>query len=108
MFQVRVRNAMPSPVYERFVEAMRKEMQILCIYDGHVREVWPVMVGQTEGEEKALVFQTGGGSNQRLPAKGAWKCFQLSKVRNIKFRTRRSQPSDEHRQVAHQGGHARH
>ena len=100
---------MPSPVYERFVEAMREEMQILCTYDGHMREVWPVMVGNTEGEEKALVYQTGGTSNQRLPAKGAWKCFRLAGVRNIRFRTRSSGTANrDHRERLHEGGQARH
>ncbi|MGE0240666.1 MAG: hypothetical protein AB7S59_18255 [Parvibaculaceae bacterium] len=67
-----------SPTYRLFARAMKAGQQVLCLYDGHARQVSPVILGHSKGEEKVLVFQTAGGSSgSRLPA---WKCFFVAKV----------------------------
>jgi hypothetical protein len=45
-----------------------------------------LIVGRKAGEQRALVFQFGGRSSQRLPPGGDWKCFVLSKVCGAKLR----------------------
>jgi hypothetical protein len=73
-----------SAVYELFIEAMRSGKQVVCFYDGHAREICPVILGHTDGEEKALVYQFAGASSKsRVPD---WKCFVLAKVSKVRLR----------------------
>lgn len=76
----------PSAVYQLFARAMAEGQQILCSYNGHRRELCPVILGHTRGEEKALTFQFGGESDKGLPPSGEWRCLFLSKVRNVTVR----------------------
>jgi hypothetical protein len=77
---------MSSSTYERFAQAMRARQQILCVYDGYARELCPVILGHTKGEEKALVYQFAGESSRQLPPEGDWKCLTLSKVHDVQLR----------------------
>ena len=72
-----------TPVYDLFYRAMRDRKQIFCVYDGYPRELCPVILGHSEGEEKALVYQFGGRTKSRLPE---WKCLSLSKVSDVQLR----------------------
>ncbi|HVT54621.1 MAG TPA: hypothetical protein VHD34_01040 [Xanthobacteraceae bacterium] len=76
---------MPSATYELFEQAMRAHKSIVCIYGDLVREISPVILGHSDGEEKALTFQHGGQSRSHLPAKGEWRCLFLSKVSQAKL-----------------------
>ena len=72
---------MPSATYLLFAEAMQNFKQILCVYDGHARELCPVILGHTDGEEAALTYQFGGSASKKgLPPGGQWKCLRLAKV----------------------------
>jgi hypothetical protein len=77
---------MPSPAYQLFEQAMTSRKQVLCSYDGRLRELCPVILGHTNGQEVALVYQFGGQSKSGLPPRGQWKCLSLSKVSNILLR----------------------
>jgi hypothetical protein len=70
---------MPSPTYRLFAQAMAERKQILCRYDGHPRELCPIILGHSQGQEKALTFQFGGGSSKGLPPGGQWRCLFLAK-----------------------------
>jgi hypothetical protein len=75
---------MPSAVQALLLQAMREERPVACTYQGHAREICPVMLGRTGLEEKVLVFQFGGSTSEgRIPAPGKWKCFRLSEVRDL-------------------------
>ncbi len=63
---------------------MRK--QIFCPYDGYPRKLCPIILGYSQGQEKALTFQFGGESKSGLPPGGQWRCLWLSKVGNIQLR----------------------
>ena len=71
---------MPSATYNLFREAILQEKQVICSYNGEYREVCPVILGRTRGEEKALTFQVGGGSRSGLPpgANGAVSLWHVS------------------------------
>jgi uncharacterized protein (DUF4415 family) len=73
----------PSSAYKLFEQAMRSRKQVLCTYDGLPRELCSVILGHTDGQEVALVYQFAGQSNSRLPQ---WKCLRLSKVSNVQLR----------------------
>src|SRR5688572_23725721 len=66
---------------------MRMRKQIICIYDGHPRELCPIILGHSQGEEKALTYQVGGKSKSGLPRVGDWRCLFLSKVSNAQLRS---------------------
>lgn len=78
---------MPSATYELFARAMHEEKQIFCIYDGYPRELCPVLLGHTDGQEKALAYQVGGRSKQgELPKSGEWRCLFLAKAHGARLR----------------------
>jgi hypothetical protein len=75
-----------SATYSLFGQAMRMQKQIACIYGGHPRELCPVILGHSQGQEKALTYQVGGKSKSGLPRAGEWRCLFLSKVSNAQLR----------------------
>jgi hypothetical protein len=77
---------MPSRTYRLFQEAMAGRRQVLCTYGGFVRELCPVILGHTGGEERALTYQFGGQSSKELPPGGQWRCLSLSEVRDVQLR----------------------
>ena len=77
---------MPSPIYELVSRAMAERKQVLCSYGGYARELCPIVLGHSQGEEKALVYQFAGGSKSGLPAGGQWKCLWLSKMSDVRLR----------------------
>ena len=58
---------------------MTTRKQILCTYNGRPRELYPVILGHSQGQEKALTYQFGGQSEKGLPPGGQWCCLWLSK-----------------------------
>jgi hypothetical protein len=77
---------MPSSTYALFEQAMRTRQQIVCIYEGHRRELCAIILGHSAGHEKALTFQFAGSSRSGLPPGGEWRCLFLSKVRDVALR----------------------
>ena len=76
---------MPSATHALFLEAMREQRPIACTYQGHHREICPIMLGRTGLEEKALVFQFGGATSKGAIGKPDWKCFNLHEVENARL-----------------------
>jgi hypothetical protein len=73
---------MPSATYALFREAILHERRVACIYDGHPRELCPVILGPSKGEEKVLAYQVGGRpSRGAIAPAGAWKCLRLARVK---------------------------
>jgi uncharacterized protein (DUF4415 family) len=87
-----------SSAYKLFEEAMTTRKQILCTYNGRSRELCPVILGHSQGQEKALTYQFGGQSEKGLPPGGQWRCLWLSKVRNIRLRDGPWHAGDRHDQ----------
>ena len=59
---------MPSTAYSLFRDAILGEQQVVCSYDGRVRELCPHIIGvNTRGEEVVLAWQFAGESSGRLP-----------------------------------------
>ena len=88
----------PSSAYKLVEEAMTTRKQILCTYNGRPRELCPVILGHSQGQEKALTYQFGGQSEKGLPPGGQWRCLFLSKVRNIRLRDGPWHAGDSHNQ----------
>ena len=77
---------MASANYRLFEQAMRERKQIVCRYRGYRRELCPIVLGYSQGEEKALTYQFGGESGSGLPAGGEWRCLWLGKVSDAHLR----------------------
>ena len=77
---------MPSHVYDLFSQAMTGRKQVLCLYDGCRRELCPIILGHSKGQEKALTYQFGGQSRSGLPSGGEWRCLWLDRVSNVELR----------------------
>jgi hypothetical protein len=75
-----------SATYKLFHQAIVDRKQILCTYQGKRREVCPIILGHTNGEEKALVYQVGGASSRSLTGAANWRCFFLSEVKLASLR----------------------
>lgn len=73
---------MGSPIYELFVRAMIEERQVACVFKGRPRVFSIILLGHTDGEERALAWQTGGKSSTPLPPGGAWRAVTLAEVTN--------------------------
>jgi hypothetical protein len=55
---------MPSATYTLFRNAILGEQQIVCLYDGRLRELCPHIIGTNKrGEEVVLAWQFGGESS---------------------------------------------
>jgi hypothetical protein len=65
---------------------MADHKQIVCVYGGFSREICPIILGHSAGEEKALTYQFGGRSKSGLPPGGEWRCLRLSKVSDVELR----------------------
>jgi hypothetical protein len=70
---------MPSRTYELFAEAMRERRPIMCMYGGHPRAICPVILGHSNGHEKALTWQFDGSSSDGA-VRGDWKCLFIARV----------------------------
>ena len=67
---------MPSTTYTLFRNAILGEQQVVCLYDGRVRELCPHIIGTNRrGEEVVLAWQFGGESSaiRRVPQEN-WTC----------------------------------
>ena len=94
----RPKDMSPSHTYDLFAEAIKRRKQIICTYNGHYRELCPVILGHKKGEEKALTYQFGGDSEKGLPPGGEWRCLFLSKVRDLQLRDGPWRTGDSHTQ----------
>lgn len=92
---------MPSVVHALLLQAMREQRPVACTYQGHVREICPIMLGRTGLEEKALVFQFGGATSEGPLTKPDWKCFSLGKITDARLIDGRWHSGSEHSQSQH-------
>ena len=92
------RTRVPSSAYTLFERAMIGRKQILCTYHGRRRELCPIILGHSQGREKALTYQFGGDSEKGLPLGGQWRCLWLSEVGDILLRDGPWHAGDRHKQ----------
>jgi hypothetical protein len=88
---------MPSRTCELFAEAMAARKPIACIYQGHLRALCPIILGHSDGAEKALTWQFEG-SGSKGPVCGQWKCLSLAEVRSAAMIEGPWRSGREHRQ----------
>jgi len=75
---------MASTIYAFFRNAILREQQVTCLYDGRYRELCPHIIGTNKsGEEVVLAWQFAGESSGKLPQ---WRCLRLANVRDARAR----------------------
>jgi hypothetical protein len=75
---------MPSANYGLFRNAILNEQQVVCVYDGRLRELCPNIIGTNRrGEEVVLAWQFAGESSGPLPQ---WRCLKLANVSDARAR----------------------
>lgn len=88
---------MPGRSYGLFRKAILTEQQVICIYDGRLRELCPHIIGRNKnGEEVVLAWQFAGESSGKLPQ---WRCLRLAHVSEISLRKGRWHEGGSHRTV---------
>jgi hypothetical protein len=69
---------MPNATYILFRNAILGEQQVVCFYDGRLRELCPHIIGTNKrGEEVVLAWQFAGESSGPLPQ---WRCLKLAEI----------------------------
>jgi len=85
---------MPSATYALFRNAILAEQQVVCSYDGRLRELRPHIIGVNRGgEEVVLAWQFAGQSSGMLPQ---WRCLRLANVRDARPRNGRWHEGGSH------------
>jgi uncharacterized protein len=87
-----------SPTFTLFHHAILNHQQVICRYNGQLRQVCPHILGYKDGKETALVYQFGGESSRGLAAKGDWRCLYLADVRDAATREGRWYSAGRHSQ----------
>ena len=77
-----------SATYNLLRRAILEERPVTCTYQGRHREMCPLIIGHTDGQEKALVFQFGGDTSKGKVRAGQeqWKCLFVAQVRDARLR----------------------
>ncbi|MCK1360099.1 PIN domain-containing protein [Bradyrhizobium sp. 199] len=88
-----------SAAFEMLAEAILKRAPVSLNYNGVRREVCPYILGHTNGQERALVFQFGGLSRSKLPAGGEWRCLTVAQVSDVEIRKGEWRGASYHRAV---------
>jgi hypothetical protein len=84
-----------TTTYALFRDAILCEQQVVCRYDGRVRELCPHIIGTNKsGEEVVLAWQFAGESSGPLPQ---WRCLKLANVSNAHMREGRWHEGRSHR-----------
>ena len=77
---------------------MRLRRPVGCMYRGRLRELCPVILGHSDGREKALTYQFGGETNSALPDEGQWRCLFVSGISGARLLDGPWRSGDSHTQ----------
>ena len=88
-----------SAAFERLAAAILKHAPVSLSYNGTRREICPYILGHTNGQERALVFQFGGQSRSRLPSGGEWRCLNVAEISDVEIREGEWRGGSYHRTV---------
>lgn len=78
-----------SETYTLIRDAILNKRQVIAVYNGHLREMCPHVLGKKHGREQALFYQFGGTSSSGLGPPGSadnWRCIPVEKLTNVSVR----------------------
>lgn len=76
---------MSSP-YALIRDAILNKRQVIAVYNGHLREMCPHVLGRKHGREQALFYQFAGTSSSGLGPPGSgenWRCIPVGKLTDV-------------------------
>ena len=80
---------MSTTNYTTIRNAILNKQQVVAIYQGHIREMCPHVIGLKNGKEQALFYQFGGTSSSGQITPGSpknWRCIPVDGLSNISTR----------------------
>jgi hypothetical protein len=84
-----------SATYVLVRNAILREQQVVCTYEGRRRELCPHIIGTNKvGEEVVLAWQFAGDSSGKLPQ---WRCLRLTHIRDAHVRDGRWHEGGSHK-----------
>jgi hypothetical protein len=84
-----------NAAYALFRDAILREQQVVCTYEGRLRELCPHIIGTNKaGEEVVLAWQFAGESSGKLPQ---WRCLKVASVRDAHTREGRWHEGGSHK-----------
>jgi hypothetical protein len=84
-----------STTYALVRNAILREQQVVCSYEGRHRQLCPHIIGTNKaGEEVVLAWQFAGESSGKLPQ---WRCLRLTHVRDAQVRDGRWYEGESHK-----------
>jgi len=84
-----------SATYALVRNAIVREQQVVCTYEGRHRELCPHIIGTNKaGEEVVLAWQFAGESSGQLPQ---WRCLRLAHIREARAREGRWHEGRSHK-----------
>jgi hypothetical protein len=72
--------------YELVKDAILNKRQIIAVYNGYRREMYPHTLGWKGDKQHCLFYQFGGDSSSGLIVSGSdknWRCIPIDKLENI-------------------------
>jgi hypothetical protein len=84
-----------SATYSLIRDAILRERQVVCTYEGRHRELCPHIIGSNKaGEEVVLAWQFAGESSGKLPQ---WRCLRLIHIHDAMARDGRWYEGSSHK-----------
>lgn len=68
----------PSDTYRVLALALHARTPLACRYNGRDRVICPIILGHSDGEEMALVYQIAGHTSAGPLTQPQWKCLRLA------------------------------
>ena len=62
---------MPSDAYKLFAKAIQQRKQVICLHDGYVRALCPIILGHTDGHDVKVTIGVGSQCSQSMTQLGA-------------------------------------
>lgn len=72
--------------YQRLRDSLQQSRPMRGLYHGHIREFCVQVLGHTEQEERALVYQFGGTSGSGLQPDGSpdnLRCLRVAQIEQL-------------------------
>jgi hypothetical protein len=76
-----------TTTYDLIRQAIVSKSQLICVYNGYIRECCPHVIGTTGGVVRVLTYQFGGESSHGLPVGGEWRCMDIVKMTRVQVRS---------------------
>lgn len=75
--------AAASDTYRALALALHTRTPLACRYNSHPRIICPIILGHSDGQETALVYQIAGHTSAGPLRQPQWKCLRLANLTDL-------------------------